>query len=63
MGELIPTEFAVLENGTDGTESCDQQSEYDSTSDEEDQQLAEDHEKESDVEPRRGGGGYSLIRS
>ena len=48
VGERIPTEFAVLENCTDGTESCDQQSVYDSTSDEEDHQLAEDHEEESE---------------
>ena len=34
VGQRIATEFAVLENCTDGTESCDQQSEYDSISDE-----------------------------
>ena len=50
VGQRIATDVAFLENCTDGTESCDQQSEYDSTSDEEDHQLAEDHGEESEVE-------------
>ena len=53
VGERILIESVVLENCADGviepTVSCDQQSEYDSASDEEDHPQAEDQEEASDV--------------
>ena len=54
VGERILIELVVLENCADGriepTVSCDQQSEYDSASDEVDHPQAEDQEEASDVE-------------
>ena len=52
VGEQVPTESLVLENCADGPEltlPCDQQSEYDSASDEDDHQLAKDLEESSEV--------------
>ena len=49
VGERISSECAVLENCAKEIEpsvSCEQQSEYDSNSEDEDYQLAEDQERE-----------------
>ena len=53
VGERISSECAVLENCAEEIEpsvSCEQQSEYDSNSDDEDYQLVEDQERESVAE-------------